>query len=210
MFARPSSFFVPFFYLLSRHALTIAACLAIAALPLGAAASDNGEAALKPSERILQLRDEAGKLRTQAESNYRTAETACYKHFFVNSCIDGAKTKRLAVIHRARELEAEAYQLDLAERRKKTAEMERKAEGLGSGSRLTEASSPGADKDVAKPRPETEKSSRRVVRSNTTSDNSNARAKAAHRAEAAQRDRERYDARIRELEEKKARDADGR
>lgn len=202
MFARPS----PFPVWLSRRIVGV--CLVIAAFPFGAAADDS-EAAPKPSERIQQLRDEAGKLRTQAEADYRTEETACYKRFFVNSCIGDAKNKRLNVIYRARELEAEAYQLDLAERRSKAAETEEKAEKRGVASRPIEASSPSADKDVAQPRPGTPKAARRVVRSNTAN-NTTSRAKAAQRAESARRDRERYDARIRELEEKKARDAEGR
>lgn len=206
-----SSSFAPFFRSLSRHILAVGACIAIAAFPLGAVATDEAEAAPDPGKRIKQLRAEAESLRAKAETDHQAAETACYKRFFVNSCIDDAKTERLNVIRRARELEAEAHQIDLAERRRVAAEIVKKAEEQGSGPRPTEASSPSADADVAKPRPESAKSSRRrPVQSNTVSDNENARAKAARRAEAAQRDRERYDARIRELEEKKARDEDGR
>ena len=170
------------------------------------AADDEGETVPSPGKSIHQLRDEAANLRTQAETDYQVAETACYKRFFVNSCIDDAKTTRLTVIRHARELETEAHQLDLAERRRMAAEAEKK----GDGSRPTEASLPSADKDVAKPRPKVVTPSRRAVRPSTASNNADSRAKAAHRAEAAQRDRERYDARIRELEEKKARDEDGR
>jgi len=181
--------------------------------PSGVMAADEDEgksAAPSPAEHIRQLRNEAANLRTQAETSFQTAETACYKRFFVNSCIDDAKAERLTIIRRARELETEAHEIDLAERRRAAAEMAKKAEELGSGPRPTEASLPSADQDTPKLRPETAISSRRITPPNTTS-SANARAKAAaRRAEAAQRDRERYDARIRELEEKKARDADGR
>jgi len=209
MFARPSSL-LPSFHPFSRHILASIACLAIVAFPLEAVAADEGEAVPNPAKRIQQLRSEAENLRTQAENDYQAAETACYRRFFVNSCIDDAKTERLAVIRRAREIEAEAYQIDLAERRLKAAEMAKKAEERGVGSRPTEASSPSADSDVPKRASETANSSHRIPRPNTAGNTANSRAKATHRAEAAQRDRDRYDARIRELEEKKARDADGR
>ena len=206
MLARPSSP-ATLLHSLSRHVFAVGTCLAIAAFPSGIMAADEDEAVPKPTERIHQLRSEAENLRTQAETTYQAKETACYKRFFVNSCINDAKTERLTVIRRARELETEAHQIDLAERRRMAAEVEKKADGP----RPTEASLPSADKDTAKPQIKTVAPSRRaVVRSDTTSSNDNARAKAAHRAEAAQRDRERYDARIHELEEKKARDADGR
>ena len=197
----PCSFF--------QRVLAVGACLV--AFPLGVMAADEdvNESAPKPAERISQLRGEAASLRTQAEAKFQAAESACYKRFFVTNCIDNAKTERLSVIHRARELEAEAHQIDLAERRRVAAETAKKAEDLGIGPRPTEASSPSADKDVQKPRPEIAIPSRRVTQSKTASSSANAKA-AARRAEAARRDRERYDARIRELEEKKARDADGR
>ena len=169
-----------------------------------------GEAAPSPAKRIKQLQEDAGNLRAKAETDYQTAETGCYKRFFVNRCIDGAKTERLTTIRSARELEAEAYQLDLAERQRQATEMVKKAEEHGTGPRPMDASSPSADKDVAPRRPDAAVSPRRVIRSNSPGSNARARAKAARRAETAQRNRERYDARIRELEEKKARDADGR
>lgn len=203
---------VPFFRSLSRRVLAVGACLAMTAFPFGAGAVDESEveAASSPAKRIQQLHDEAGNLRTQAETIYQAAEAVCYKRFFVNSCISDAKAERLATIRRAREIENEAYQIDLAERRRKAAETAKKAEEHGNGLRPTDASSPSADNDEVTRRPETVASPRRIIRSNTGSNPANARAKAARRAETAQRDRERYDARIRELEEKKARDADGR
>ena len=171
---------------------------------------NKGDPAPTPAERISQLRSEAASLRTQAETGFQAAESACYKRFFVNSCIDDAKAERLTIIRRARELEAEAHQIDLAERRRVADERARKTEELGSGPRPTEASLPGADPDAPQMRPEIAIPARRAIQPNTTN-SANARAKAAaRRAEAARRDRERYDARIRELEEKKARDADGR
>jgi len=201
MLARPIH---PAFHLLSRY--IVGACLAITVF--GVMATDKGESVPHPGERIQQLRSEAGNLRTQAETDYQAAETACYKRFFVNSCIEDAKSKRLAAIYRARGLETEAHQLDLVERRRKAAETEKKAEDHGS--RPIEASSPSADKDVAKARPEKAASSRRIVRSSSANNAVSSRVKAARRAETARRDRERYEARIRELEEKKERDADGR
>ena len=210
-----SSFLVPFCHLLSRRVLAIGACLAITVFPLGVMAADEdegkGESIPNPTERIGQLRNEAWNLRGQAEADYQAAEMACYKRFFVTSCIDNAKTERLAIIRRARELEAEAYQIDLAERRRVAAETTKKAKERNDGPRPTDASAPSADKDVPKPRPEIAIPSRRATQSSAANISAGERAKAAaRRADAAKRDRERYDARIRELEEKKARDADGR
>ncbi|MDR2880709.1 MAG: hypothetical protein LBV29_02250 [Azoarcus sp.] len=195
---------------IARHVLAIGACLAMTVFPLGAVAADEDETTVNPTKRIKQLRDEASNLRTKAETDYQATETACYKRFFVNRCIDDAKAERLSAIRRARELETEAHQLDLTERRHRAAETARKAEEHGDGTRPTEASSPSADQDVTKPRPKTATGSRRITRSSTTSSSASERAKAARRAETARRDRERYDAKIRELEEKRERDADGR
>ncbi|MCL1860161.1 MAG: hypothetical protein FWG52_01320 [Proteobacteria bacterium] len=200
----PARFSFPIFHSLSRRILSVGACLAITAFPLGTVAAD--ENLPNSAERIRQLQNEAEGLRKQAETHYQAAEAACYKRFFVNSCIDDAKAEHLVTIRRARELEAEAYQIDLAERRSKAAETAKKA----NGARPTEAASPSADQDAAKPRPEMAKLPRRAIKPNTASNSASERAKAARRAEAARRDRERYDARIRELEEKKARDEDGR
>jgi hypothetical protein len=198
----------PVFRLLSRSVPAIGAFLAVMAFPLGGIAADEDKATPKPTERIRQLQDEAGSLRKQAEADYQVAETACYKRFFVNSCIDNAKSERLAVIRRSRELETEAHQIDLAERQRKAGEMAKKAEEHGNGP--MDASSPSDDADVASPRSETATPARRVVRRNTADNSTRERAKAARRAEAAQRDRERYDARIREIEEKRARNEEGR
>jgi len=182
----------------------------MAAFP--ASATHESDPSPDPAKHIKQLRDEAGTLRAQAETSYQTAKSACQKRFFVTSCIDDAKAERLTVIRRARELEAQAHQIDLAERRRRADEVAKKAEEHGSGPRPTEASLPSADQEIAKPRPEivTITSPHRITRPSASSNGASERAKAARRAEAAQRDRERYDARIRELEEKKARDADGR
>jgi len=195
---------------LSRRALAVGACLAVAVFPTGVTAADEGIPVPNPAERIAQLRSEAESLRTQAETDYQATEATCYKRFFVTRCINEAKTERLTVIRRARELEAEAHEVDLAERRRRAAEVAKKAEERGNGPRPTEASLPSADREMPAPRPEIATTPRHIVRPNTSSSNASERAKAARRAEAAQRDRERYDARIRELEEKKARDADGR
>lgn len=187
---------------LSSLALALGTFIAIMASPTLAA----DEAA--PGERIRQLRDEGENIRAKAEADYQVKETACYKQFFVNRCIDDAKAERLNTILRARELEAEAHRIDIAERQRKAAEIAKKAEDRGIGARPMEASSPSANQDTPKMRPL--KSASRRRRSSSRANQATERAKAAQRAEAARRDRERYDARIRELEEKKARDADGR
>jgi hypothetical protein len=165
-----------------------------------------------PTHRIKALRAEAEQLRERAETTYQTAEADCYHRFLVNYCIDEAKSERLAVVRRARVLEAEARTLDLAERSRAAAEASAKAEKLGILERPTTAAQPQPDVATPKMPPESRARSRAALPkdSKTATERARARTQAAHRAETARRDRERYDARVREYEEKKARDANGR
>jgi hypothetical protein len=164
-----------------------------------------------PTERIKALRDEAEQLREQAERTFQTAEAGCYHRFLVNRCIDQAKSERLALVRQARALEAEARNIDLAERARAAAEAAEKAAKHGVSERPTTADQPMPD--VATPIiPPATRSTPRAITSNRakSSERAKARSQAARRAQAARRDRERYDARVREYEEKKERDASGR
>ncbi|MDR1661995.1 MAG: hypothetical protein LBR95_06165 [Azoarcus sp.] len=182
--------------------------LAMSALP--AAGDDEGDPSAP--ERIEALRTEAERLRDEADAAYQAAEAACYKRFLVNRCIDDSKAERLAAIRRARALETEAYNLDLAERRRAAAEAKKRAEERGAPPRPTAAAMPTAD--VATPTmPNVDASppiAPRAASAKKKRERAKARKQAGTRAKSARHDRERYDARIRELEEKKARDADGR
>lgn len=163
--------------------------------------------------RIEALRDEAERLRDEADAVYQTAEAACYKRFLVNRCIDKAKGERLAVVRKARMLEAEAHRLDLVERNRAATEAAKKAEERGVP-RSTAAASPTADVATPTIHPENAGAHKPIVRQSANAKKSrervSAQKRASSRAQTARRDRARYDARIRELEEKKARDADGR
>ncbi|MDR2260795.1 MAG: hypothetical protein LBE06_07700 [Azoarcus sp.] len=182
---------------------------------------------------IAELRDQAERLRAEADATYRTTEAACHRRFLVNRCIDNAKSGRLTVVRRARALEAEAHRLELAERNRLAAEVAGKADSLGIEERPTAASPPAWDTAAPTPAPRADAHATRkehnslTGRGNARADahatrkrapsatgNANGSAKkrteAARRAEAARKERERYDARIREYEEKKARDANGR
>jgi hypothetical protein len=200
----------------ARSPFRFLACvlLAVAAMPAAAGDGDGNPSAPDRPERIEALRDEAERLINEADSAYQTAEAACYKRFLVNRCIDKAKSERLAVVRRARALEAEAHRLDLAERNHAAAEAAKKAEERGASLRSTTAAAPAAE--VATPAMRSDNASaykpvaRRGVSAKKSRERSNARKRADSRAKAARRDREQYDARIRELEDKKARDADGR
>ena len=201
--------FARLFPLLSRP-LLVCVCLSLATLP--SFAEDNSEAAPPPenAKSIDALRNEAEALRTQADAHYKAAEAACYKRFLVNSCIDDAKSDRLNLVRQARVLEAEAHRLDLIERNRAAAEMAEKAAKHGIAQRPTDAAAQSDPVATPTPRAITTAGARKPTRTNASRNNAKSRAEAARRAETALRDRERYDARIRELEEKKARDADGR
>ncbi|MBR0566932.1 hypothetical protein J5J83_12490 [Azoarcus sp. L1K30] len=208
--------------MISSPTLRIAASALLICLyaPLGHGADDN---AVTDSERSRQLKNEAAQLRKQAEAQYQAAEPACYQRFLVNSCIDSAKQEHLDSIRRARALEAEARKIDLAERQR--AASKAMADNPGAPQSAS-APSPAGNATVA-PQPEAEQlradraraaaaaeheaDLARAARDETRSrERDKAAAAAAQRAEDAARERARYDARIREYEEKKARDAAGR
>ncbi|MDR1463657.1 MAG: hypothetical protein LBI68_11110 [Azoarcus sp.] len=185
------------------------------AMPL-AAGGDGGDASASGRpERIETLRGEAERLRAEADSVYQATEAACYKRFLVNSCIDEAKSERLLTVRRARELEAEAHRLDLAERNQAAAEAAKKAEKRAVLSSSTTTAKPSPDVATPAMPPEDARAYKPVARQGASAKKSreradNARKRANARAKAARRDRERYDARIRELEDKKVRDSNGR
>ncbi|MDR0563598.1 MAG: hypothetical protein LBG78_01500 [Azoarcus sp.] len=168
------------------------------------------------TKRIEQLRGEAKALRDKATAEYRKDETACYKRFLVNRCIDNAKSKRLESIVQARELEAEAHKLDIVERKRIAEEKMKKAGEHGNVQRLLQPTPPSEEAPPPVAPDAGKRASRAVIPLKPFNAEAKAREQAARRAEAnrraeaARRDRERYNARIRELEEKKKRDADGR
>lgn len=188
--------------------------------PLGHGADDN---AVTNSERSRQLKTEAAQLRKQAEAQYQATEPVCYQRFLVNSCIDTAKQERLDSIRRARALEAEARQIDLVERQRAASKAMTDNPGAPQSA---SAPSPASDAAIS-PQPEAEQLRSERARAAATAEHEaglaqtardearrrerdKAAAAAAQRAEDAARERARYDARIREYEEKKARDAAGR
>lgn len=173
--------------------------------------------------RIEQLKAEAAQLRDRAEAHYQTTEADCYARFMVNRCIDQAKQARLEQIRGARVLEAEARKLELAERQRVAAEVSRGSPAAPLPSTIP---SPAADAVIT---PSAEAERLRAERAGvaeqaeadtraaqTAKDLERARERrqadedAARRAEQAARERARYEERIREFEEKKARDAAGR
>jgi hypothetical protein len=205
---------------LAHSSFRFLACALFVMTAIPAAAEDSGGgggdvSASKRPERIEALRSEAERLRDEADSAYQAAETKCYKRFLVNRCINAAKSERLLVVRRARELEAEAHSLNLAERNQAAAEAEKKTEKHPVLPGSSAAAKPSADVATPVMPPEDANAYKPAVRQVASVKKSreragNARKRANSRAKAARRDRERYDARIRELEEKKARDADGR
>ncbi|AWI76728.1 hypothetical protein CEW83_17150 [Parazoarcus communis] len=185
--------------------------------------SQAADSSAADDERASRLKDEAAQLRDQAEATYQATEPQCYERFLVNRCIDAAKQARLDDIRRARALESEARKLELAARQRAADEAMRNNPGAP---QQAPATSPAADPTI-RATPEAERmrserskaaaeAEREAVKARATQDaeraaeRSKAQEAAAQRAEQAARERERYDERIREYEEKKARDASGR
>lgn len=194
--------------------------LALAAPHLHAA---DGTAAESDAERSSRLKDEAKALRDQAEATFAATEPECYARILVNRCLDQAKQERLGTIRHARALEAEARKLDLAERQRTAAES-----GRSSTDAPLAPSAPSPDGDaVVRPAPEAEatraerqgaleraeaeaRAGRAARDAERAKQRSAAEAEAAKRAEQATQDRARYEERLREYEEKKARESGGR
>jgi hypothetical protein len=209
--------------------LILGATLAHGADPAPAGASAGGAAAddAEPQARIEALRADGRRLRSEAEATYVANERLCYERFLVNHCIAEAKAQRLETIRHARELEAEARALDLAERRRRAAE-----HGLPAAGAETAPAAPASPAAVAPPpspspdahvepnaeaeriRAEREAAARaaepaaRAAREAEDAERAAARAKAeaeaAARAEEAARDRAKYEERLRRYEEEQA------
>ena len=181
-----------------------------------AAASACVAAADGDSEQAARLRDDARALRTQAEDRLRAAEPECYKRFLVNRCLADAKEARLETIRKARELEAEASRIELAERWREAAE--RGADRAGRPEQPAAPSAIDRTEVVPDDAAEATRRAREAQAARDTAaaqarqqaeDADKARERAAAKAEAdrraadARRDRERYDERIRRREQDK-------
>lgn len=165
------------------------------------------------AERAKRLSAEAEAIRKAADARLAAEEPLCYERFQVNRCIRQAKDARLEEIRRARELEAEARRLDLAERQRRAAEL-----GADPSRALTGAGSPAPEKSPAvqpDPAVEQRRSEREAAAAERQAEaaaqrsakdaerderRARAEAAAAERAEQAARDRARYDEKIRKRE----------
>ena len=94
--------------------------------PAPQAEADAAERAQRVAEdaRRAELEAQGKALRDEAEATFKATEAGCYDKFLVNRCIDQAKRQRLDTIQRARALEAEARQIDLAQRQRAAAEVQ--------------------------------------------------------------------------------------
>jgi len=183
------------------------------------ASAQDSSAAGTPAQQASHLKAEAKKLRAQADSTYTAAEQDCYHRFLVNACIDKEKQRRLDTVSEARKLEAEARRIDLAEKQRiatQSPSAQPPKEPAAPSPDLTiqpasEAERIRAERDAAARKAEQEATaSRRAADSARSRQRSEAAAEASDRADQAARDRARYEERIRDYEEKKARDAAGR
>ena len=158
---------------------------------------------------IKALRDQGKQLRRDADKTFTSDKYACYKKIFINNCVNNAKEKRLKTILRARRIENEAHTLDLAERRRSAVTARQNIEDHGP--RSTTAPTPSPDVGIGMRLDETGYMLPvKGERAEDAARRAKAQKAAARRAEKAREERARYDQRIRELEEKKARDTRGR
>ncbi|WP_232428827.1 hypothetical protein [Aromatoleum toluclasticum] len=186
----------------------------------GAFAADAAPETNPELERAAKLRDEAKALRKQADDTLAAEERKCYDRFLVNRCIAQAKDARLATLSKARTLEAEASRTELAQKQRAAEES-----GRTRSDAPTEAAKPAPEGGFAiQPDPMADstrrqreadavraKEAQQVERKQKDADKAKARAQAeaeaAGRADAAARDRARYEERIRKREAEKAEDA---
>ncbi|MDT3672736.1 MAG: hypothetical protein ROZ37_20655 [Aromatoleum sp.] len=184
-------------------------------------------------ERAAALRGDAKTLRDQADDTLRAAEPGCYERFLVNRCLANAKAARLESIRKARELEAEAGRLEVAERQRLAQERGLTAPAaapapaaptepkpIAPSAAPSKGAPTGADAAPVDPEAirrerqieaeraaEAARAERRALDAEKAREREKAAADAAERAEKARRDRERYDERIREREAEKAEEA---
>lgn len=171
-------------------------------------------------ERAAQLRDEAKALRQQADDALAAELPKCYERFLVNRCIARAKDARLATVGKARALEAEASRTELAQKQRAAAESGRTrtdaptepAAPTPEGAftiqpdPMAESTRRQREADAVRAK-EAEQTERKQKDAEKAKARAQAEAEAAGRADAAARDRARYEERIRKREAEKAKDA---
>ncbi|MBK9614142.1 MAG: hypothetical protein IPO35_01030 [Uliginosibacterium sp.] len=95
--------------------LILALALLTACAPVLAAEPDPREAALLAQRlQAEQWRDEAGVIRAEAETVYKREDQACLPRLLVNACRDTARERYLGKIKQARDKEIEANRVDAA------------------------------------------------------------------------------------------------
>lgn len=166
-------------------------------------------------ERSSRLRAEAKELRDQADTAFAETEAACYQRLLVNRCIEQAREARLGQVRESRALEAQAREIELAEKRRAVEEREQGARRSANEppsptpvqatvrmesadkaqkDRSKAGTAPASDTQARQSRKDAEKAAARAK----------AEAEAAKRAEQAERDRARYDERLRKREAEQA------
>ncbi len=177
--------------------------------------NENTDPNAEARERSARLKSEAKALRDQAEADYHAAQPECYERFLVNRCIDEAKQTRLEAVRHARQLESEARKIDLAEKQQAVFERTPSAEMRDPSAPSPNATiEPNAEAEriraeraaAAKQADAQARAERAAADAERARKRAEAEAEAAGRAEQAARDRARYEERIRQYEEKKARD----
>lgn len=166
-------------------------------------------------DRSSRLRAEAKELRDQADTAFAETEAACYQRILVNRCIEQAREARLKQVRESRALEAQARAIDLAEKRRAVEEREQDAARSASQppspmpvqatERIESTDEVQKDRTKAGAAAASDAKSRPSRKdAGKASTRAKAEAEAAKRAEQAERDRARYDERLRKREAEQA------
>lgn len=170
-------------------------------------------------QKAAALRDEASRIRDAASLRREHEEYACNGRVLYYRCMDGARDQYLEQVTRAREMEAQAHQLDTEAKRELLAI--RNAELTGNPLPPASGSGPAVTPEPRQPRPTAQPlpPPTPIVQPKPTGTPAAERAaedaarqarqqererEAAERAAKAREDAARYDARLREVEQKKA------
>jgi len=168
-------------------------------------------------ERAKAMREEAKALRDQAEQIYAAEMPECYHRFLVNHCLGKVKAARLNRVRQARTLDIEAGRLELADKQRQAVEEGREVADRPGDHSIPAPAVIGERGDEFEQRAEEVRRQREIeaaraeaeagqVQAQRDAERAASRAEteqaAADRVAKAQRDRERYEERLRKAEER--------
>lgn len=175
-----------------RSRLFPLSCLAtlIFALPGGPLRAADAPAVDPAAElaRAAKLHAEASAIRDAAALRFSDEEIACYQRFLVNRCIDQARGRRVDAVRRARALDTEADEIELADKNRRFAERmtDQEANAPQKAVERAEQEARNRAEGEARLRALSEKDAERVKREQDAKTRGMLEAEARHRREADQ------------------------